>query len=60
MTDREKVLAWLAHIKETDQVIIDDVIHHCKTDPEARAYFIRRHNEDVLGAPVLHLVENAA
>lgn len=60
MTDREKVLAWLAYIKETDQRCIDEVIEICKADPEARAYYVSRHDEDVMGAPVLHLVENAA
>lgn len=61
-TDRAKVMAWLAHIGETDQIIIDDVIHHCKTDPEARKYFVARHDEDVLNIyqPQLHLIENAA
>lgn len=61
-TDRAKVLAFLAHIGETDQTIIDDVIHHCKTDLEARKYFVSRHDEDVLNIyqPQLHLIENAA
>ncbi len=62
MTDRQKVLAWLKFINEDDQTIIDDVIHHCKTDPEARKYFVARHDEDILNIyqPQLHLVENAA
>ncbi len=62
MTDRQKVLAWLKFINEDDQTIIDDVIHHCKTDPEARKYFVARHDEDVLNIyqPQLHLIENAA
>lgn len=60
LTDREKVLAWLAYIKEDDQRCIGEVIETCKADPEARAYFVSRHDEDILGVPVLHLVENAA
>lgn len=62
MTDREKVMAFLAHIGETDQIIIDDVIYHCKNDPEARKYFVSRHDEDILNIyqPQLHLSENAA
>ena len=62
ITDRQKVLAWLKFINEDDQAIIDDVIHHCKTDPEARKYFVARHDEDVLNIyqPQLHLIENAA
>ena len=60
MTDRRRVLAWLAHIKEDDQRVIDEVIEQCRNDSDARAYYVNRHNEDVMGAPVLHLVENAA
>ena len=61
MTDRQKVLAWLKFINEDDQTIIDDVIHHCKTDPEARKYFVARHEEDVLNIyqPQLRLIKNA-
>jgi hypothetical protein len=47
-SDRMKVLAWLAHIKETDQRCIDEVIEQCKGDPWARQYFVKRHDEDVL------------
>lgn len=59
-TDRSKVLAWLAHIGEKDQRCIDEVIEQCRTDSNARAYYVKRHNEDVIGAPHLHLIENAA
>jgi hypothetical protein len=45
MTDREKVLAWLKHIGETDQAIIDEIIFACKNDPEARAYYVKRSAE---------------
>jgi hypothetical protein len=48
MTDREKVLAWLAHINETCQQVIDEFIRQCRSDLEARAYFVNRHDEDVL------------
>ena len=45
LTDRDKVLAWLNHINETDQAIIDEVIEACRTDPEARAYYVGRSSE---------------
>jgi len=60
LTDRQKVMAWLASIKEDGQRCIDEVIEDCKVNPEARAYYVSRHDEDVLGIPKLHLVENAA
>lgn len=60
MTDRAKVLAWLAHIGETDQRCIDEVMAQCKADTEARAYYVSRYNEDVMGTPQLLLVDNAA
>ncbi len=62
MTDRQKVLYWLTYINEFCQEIIDGVIEHCKTDPEARKYFVARHDEDVLNIyqPQLRLIENAA
>ena len=59
-TERVKVLAWLAHIKEFDQRCIDEVIDQCKADPEARAYYLMRYEQDVLKMPQLHLVDNAA
>lgn len=59
-TDRVKVLAWLASIGEKNQQCIDEVIEQCRIDSEARAYYVSRHDEDVLRMPKLHLVENAA
>lgn len=49
MTTAEEtaIRAWLAHINETDQEIIADVLHQCHTDLEARAYFLRRAAEDL-------------
>jgi hypothetical protein len=38
---------WLAHIGETDQELIDDVLEQCQADPEALAYFLKRHAEIV-------------
>lgn len=62
MTDRQKVMAWLAHIQETGQSCINEVIEHCKTNQEARKYFVSRYDEDVLNIyqPQLNLIENAA
>ena len=61
-TDRAKVMAWLSHINEFCQEIIDEVIDACVKDPEARKYFVARHDEDILNIyqPQLHLIENAA
>jgi hypothetical protein len=39
------IRAWLAHINETDQEIIDEVLDKCRADGEARAYFLRRAEE---------------
>ena len=36
------ILAWLAAIGETDLVTIGEVIDSCRSDAEARAYFIGR------------------
>ena len=36
------ILAWLAAIGETDPVTIGEVIDRCRSDVEARAYFIGR------------------
>lgn len=46
-SDRMKVLAWLKHIKEDDQRCVDEVINDCKANPEARAYYLMRYEQDV-------------
>lgn len=56
-TDRAKVLAWLAHINETDQRCIAEVMEACTNDPEARKYYLMKYEQDVLEQ---HLIENAA
>jgi hypothetical protein len=43
--DRQKILAWLSHIGETDKAIIDDVLEYCANDPEAMAYYLGRARE---------------
>lgn len=47
MTANEEaaIRAWLAHIEETDPAIIADVLDKCRTDADAREYFIRRAEE---------------
>jgi len=44
MTPREEsaIRAWLAHIEETDPAIIAHLLDKCRTDADARAYFIGR------------------
>lgn len=36
-----EIRAWLARIEETDPAIITYVLHSCRTDSGARAYFLR-------------------
>lgn len=40
-----RIRAWLAHIREADPTIIDEVLEKCSTDPEALAYFMTRATE---------------
>lgn len=46
-SDIEKVRAWLAHIGETDERCIDEVLKQCAHDKEARAFFVGRYESDV-------------
>lgn len=39
------IRSWLAHIEETDPEIIAEVLDKCRTDLEARAYFLHRAEE---------------
>lgn len=39
------IRAWLAHIRETDPVLIDDVLTRCAGDPDCLAYFMTRATE---------------
>ncbi len=43
--DREKILAWLAHIGEIDQKRIDETLRNCEADPEVREFFVAKHRE---------------
>lgn len=49
MTKEEetKIHSWLAYIEETDQEIIAEVLEKCRTDREARAYFIGRSDNEI-------------
>lgn len=47
LDDRYKVNAWLDHINCTNPQERGEVLEKCKTDPEARAYFVKRWTEDV-------------
>jgi hypothetical protein len=38
----QAIRAWLAHIAETDPIIIAEVLDRCRRDARARAYFLRR------------------
>ena len=37
--DRQKILAWLGRIGETDQRCINEVLELCAKDVEARKYY---------------------
>lgn len=37
-----RIRDWLAHIRETDPGVIDEVLAKCAADPEALAYYMTR------------------
>ena len=43
-----KVNRWLDHIGATDPIERQEVIDKCVTDPDALAYFLKRHAEDCI------------
>ena len=43
--EESNILAWLAHIEETDPAIIAEVVDKCRNDLEARRYFLKRSEE---------------
>jgi hypothetical protein len=43
--DERRILAWLDHIGETDPPTIGEVVDRCRSDPEARRYFLERAEE---------------
>lgn len=45
LTDRQKITAWLAGIRAPKDEA-DEVLELCKADPEARAYYLKRHTQD--------------
>ena len=53
MTDQDerRILAWLDHIGETDLPTIGEVIDRCRSNPEARRYFLERAEEIDAAAP---------
>jgi hypothetical protein len=51
--DKQKILSWLAHIGETDQEMIDDVLAQITNDAGAMAYFLKRAEEvKPVGTPI--------
>ena len=40
--DETAIREWLADIEETDPTIIADVLNQCRTDSDARGYFVGR------------------
>ena len=47
ITDRQKVSAWLAFIREVNPQMIEEVMALCSKDPDARRYFVMRYNQDI-------------
>ena len=45
--DEAAILAWLNHIGETDPPTIGEVIDRCRSDLEARGYFVGRAMEEL-------------
>ncbi|MBI3776767.1 MAG: hypothetical protein HY273_14695 [Gammaproteobacteria bacterium] len=43
--DETRIRAWLLHIGETHQPIIDDVMQMIANDPVALAYYLKRSDE---------------
>lgn len=43
--EKSNILAWLAHIDETDPAIIAEVVDECRNDWKARRYFLKRSEE---------------
>jgi len=44
--NRKKVLDWLDKIGETDEACRAEVLDQCAKDPEARAYYVARSEEE--------------
>jgi len=44
--DRQKVNDWLDRINETDEACRAEVLDQCAKDPEARAYYVARSEEE--------------
>ena len=44
--DRQKVNNWLDRINETDEACRAEVLDQCAKDPEARAYYVMRSQEE--------------
>ena len=45
-SERAKVNAWLDRINETDEACRAEVLERCAKDPEARAYYVARSEEE--------------
>ncbi len=43
--EETNIRAWLAHIEETDQANITEVLNKCRDDLDARRYFLQRSKE---------------
>jgi len=52
LTDRQKVLDWIASTGETDQDLIDEVINACREDRDTRKYYVERYHQAVIDGGV--------
>lgn len=40
-----RIIAWLAHIDEIDQTVIDEALQRCRANQEVMQYFLKRSTE---------------
>ena len=52
-TDREKINAWLDLIGETDSTCRAEVLKICAANPEARRYYVKRHDAECIKVPAI-------
>ena len=54
LEDEGNIRAWLAHIQETDQNILAEVVDKCRNDLEARRYIMKQSKEIPVAVTVNH------
>jgi hypothetical protein len=44
-SDEAAIRGWLVKIEEDDPVIVEEVLNRCRSEPDARAYYLMRASE---------------